>query len=68
MNPDVFLIKTEAQGGSWIYEKIQVGLEIDHFIFALKAERGCQVCLLYDPGNLGEDGGWCVTIGTVCYK
>ena len=63
VNPDIFLIKTEAQGGNWLLEKVQVGLEDDHFIFALKAQMEGQVCLLYDPGYLGGDGGWCVTIG-----
>ena len=64
MDQNNFLIKTEASSGSWIFEKIQAGLEDDHFAFALKAEKAGQVCLLYNPGYAtGDDGGWCVTIG-----
>ena len=63
MNADAFMIKTEASGGSWIFEKVQAGLSDNHFIFALQAEKGCQVCLLYEPGYVEDDGGWCVTIG-----
>ena len=63
VNPDIFLIKTEASGSSWKYEKIQAGMSDDHFVFALKAEKDCRVCLLYSPGYLQDDGGWCVVIG-----
>ncbi len=57
-------MKTEASGGSWRFEKLQAVLDDDSFIFALKAAKGAQVCLLYNPGVVtGSDGGWCVTIG-----
>ena len=62
-NANIFLIKTEASGGSWVYEKIQAGLNENHFIFSLKAEMSCQVCLLYNPGYVQDDAGWCITIG-----
>ncbi len=62
--PDIFLIKTEGLTESFVYEKIQISLAEDHFIFSLKADRQGQVCFLYDPGNVQDPGGgWCVTIG-----
>ncbi len=61
-SPNFILLKTE-KGASWKYEKVQVGLVTDHFIFALKSGGGAQVCLLYDPGYVEDDAGWCVTIG-----
>lgn len=69
MDPDIFQVKTEATSPeNFIFEKMQAVMSVDQFVFALMAEMECQVCMLYNPGDVATDeNGWCVTIGNDVY-
>ena len=65
MDPDIFQVKTDATSAeNWIFEKMQAVMSVDQFVFALMASMECQVCMLYNPGDVAtNENGWCVTIG-----